>query len=66
MTFGKQARVEELRREIAGILEENKTFKGAFRKNWVDEAENTRRAVRLREIQAELLEMMGKRCSDLR
>jgi hypothetical protein len=60
MAFGKQARVEELRREIAALREQNAAFKQSYVRNAVGEADNTRRAVRLREIQAKLLEMKEK------
>jgi hypothetical protein len=63
MALGKQTRVEELRREIATLREQNVAFKRCYVRSTMAEAENTRRAVRLREIQAELGQMMKKTTS---
>jgi len=59
MALGNKARVDELRREIARIQEENRTRGHRIRTHAEREA-NDRRNSRLREIQAELQAMKKK------
>jgi hypothetical protein len=58
MAIGTQARVEELRREIAEIRQESARFKESVSKSTANHLAEERRLIPLQEIQAELLEMM--------